>query len=323
MTKENKPFKSPLGPCMQDMLDEKREAGYKMNALCDTFHQMDRLFVENGLDTVGLPENIVRLWTTRKAHENAYNHSKRIALLRQLGDYLLDKGLPVHLPERPPSKRSHYAPYIFTRDQIRDILDAADSIQPHPLSPGRQVFLPLIFRILYCCGLRSGEALSLKLDDVDLENGVLTIREAKFRKERFVPMSESLGVRLEEYVKVTPFRQGVPFLFASKNRRPYARRALYTTFRRLLFKCGISHGGRGKGPRLHDFRHTFAVHRLENWYRQGGNLAKQLPVLSAYLGHTEISGTIEYLHITLSLLPDIATRMEESTGSVIPREDAK
>lgn len=324
MTKRrDRVFKSPLAPYMQDMLEEKRAAGFKMDALAYVFQQMDRFFVSNGLDVASLPEGIVCLWIRRRPHETVYNLCRRTGFLRQLGNYLLDRGLPVYLPERPPSKRSNYAPYIFTRSQIRDIFDAAEKIPPHALSPGRQIFLPVVFRILYGCGLRVGEALSLTLEDVDVENGVLTIREAKFRKERLVPVAESLRLRLKDYVETTRFQPGVPYLFASRHKRPYDRRAFYTAFRRILAKCGISHGGRGKGPRVHDLRHTFAVHRLEDWYRQGGNLAKQLPILSAYLGHTEISGTIDYLHITLSLLPDIATRMEGSTGSVIPREGAR
>ena len=317
------PFRSPLGEYMASMLDEKRAAGFKMNVLAAFFHRMDRFLVSNGLDSAELPENLARLWMTRSKDETAYGHYRRVGRLRQFVNYLHGKGVHAYLPETPPSKRSNYAPYIFTRSQIRDMLDAAERIMPHPAFPERQFFIPMVLRILYGCGLRVNEAFSLTHDDVDVRRGILTIREAKFRKERLVPVTENLRLRLQHYTKLNPLIPGLPYLFAMKYKRAYCSNVFYRAFRRIIAECGISHDGRGKGPRVHDLRHTFAVHRLEDWYRRGGDLAKQLPILSAYLGHSEISGTIDYLHITISLLPDITHRMEEVTGSVIPREGTR
>jgi integrase len=94
---------------------------------------------------------------------------------------------------------------------------------------------------------------------------------------------------------------------------------LYRIFRCLLRECGIAHGGRGRGPRLHDIRHSFAVHRLERWYREGIDLSAKLPVLAAYMGHKSIRETQLYLRLTPHLFPDVCARMEQHLGHVIPR----
>jgi len=94
---------------------------------------------------------------------------------------------------------------------------------------------------------------------------------------------------------------------------------VYTAFRELLMQCGIAHAGRGKGPRIHDYRHLFAVHTLRRWYRNGEDLDAKLPLLATYLGHQHLSGTQRYLHLTAELFPEIATRLDAAFGEVIPR----
>ena len=94
---------------------------------------------------------------------------------------------------------------------------------------------------------------------------------------------------------------------------------VYSFFRKILHQCGIPHGGKGKGPRVHDLRHTFAVHRLIQWYEEGCNLNAKLPLLVTYLGHQDFTGTQRYLHLTAELFPNIALRMNKNFGDVIPR----
>ena len=93
----------------------------------------------------------------------------------------------------------------------------------------------------------------------------------------------------------------------------------YGLFRKLLLQCGIPHAGRGKGPRIHDFRHGFAVRTLRRWYRNGEDLDAKLPLLATYLGHQHLSGTQRYLHLTVELFPEITARADAAFGEVIPR----
>jgi integrase len=179
--------------------------------------------------------------------------------------------------------------------------------------------MPALFRVLYGCGLRLGEALRLRVEDVDLTAGVLTIREAKFRKDRLVPLAASLQVYLQRYHAEMGARSSDAIFFAAPHGRAYSTRTPYAMFRRMLRAAKIPHGGRGQGPRVHDLRHTFAVHRLEAWYREGADLSSKLPVLSTYLGHESIAGTQRYLQLTASLHPDLSTVLEQRYGNIIPR----
>jgi integrase len=180
--------------------------------------------------------------------------------------------------------------------------------------------MPELFRVLYGCGLRVSEALKLTVSDVDLDEGVLLIREAKFRKDRLVPVSLALAARLRRYAGTfnRSSDRGVAF-FPKRDGSHYDKGIIYSTFRTMLHAAGISHGGRGQGPRLHDLRHTFAVHRLEQWYRQGADLGVKLAVLSSYLGHQSLAGTQRYLRLTSSLFPEITASVEAMVGHIVPR----
>jgi integrase/recombinase XerD len=107
--------------------------------------------------------------------------------------------------------------------------------------------------------------------------------------------------------------------FPGPDGRPYSLRTIYGLFRQLLLQCGIPHAGRGKGPRIHDARHLFAVRALRRWYRDGEDLDAKLPLLATYLGHQHLSGTQYYLHLTAELFPEIAARADAAFGDVIPR----
>jgi integrase len=179
--------------------------------------------------------------------------------------------------------------------------------------------MPLLFRLLYGCGLRISEALHLKLHDVDLQTGVLTILDGKFNKDRLVPMSLENGQRCREYVKeVHQLSDGNAHFFPAPSGRAITKGNAYKNFRRFLWQARISHGGWGKGPRLHDIRHTYAVHCLRHWVLQGKDLAAYLPLLKTYLGHNSFRDTSQYLRLTADLYPDITAKMEKTFGDVIP-----
>ena len=110
------------------------------------------------------------------------------------------------------------------------------------------------------------------------------------------------------------------YLFVSSANEPLKRNAVYVKFREMLFKCGISHEGRGKGPRVHDLRHTFAVHCLQKWIRNGIPLSAALPRLSTYLGHSDMSATEKYLRLTSEVYPEISRTLSREYGNLIPKE---
>jgi integrase/recombinase XerD len=179
--------------------------------------------------------------------------------------------------------------------------------------------MPEVFRLLYGCGFRVREVLKLRVRDVDLNQGIITVRQGKFRKDRLVPPALPLVNRLRKYAAHFENHPPDAIFFPGPSGGPFSLRTVYTLFRKLLLQCGIPHGGRGKGPRIHDARHLFAVRALRRWYQDGENLDAKLPLLATYLGHVNLSGTQHYLHLTAELFPEITARADAAFGDVIPR----
>lgn len=314
-------FESVLGELMADFVREKRACGYRYLAECRELRAFDAYLREIEHGSTDLPKDVVEGWTARRSYERPRTHEHRLRLVHQFGRFLLQRGCAVHLPETRGSARNRklFTPYIFSSEQIAALLTAADRLPPSALSPMRHLVVPELFRLLCCCGLRHGEVLNLRVDNVDLRHGVLTILDGKFQKDRLVPLPETMQVRLRRYADRVGHRPSETAFFPGPYGEPYDSTGTYAIFRRLLRDCGIQHGGRGRGPRVHDLRHSFAVHRLERWYREGADLSAKLPLLATYMGHRSIEGTQVYLRLTPHLFPDIEKRMEQHVGHVIPR----
>jgi integrase len=208
---------------------------------------------------------------------------------------------------------------MLTDDELRRFFQAVDALEPTARSPLRHLIMPEVFRLLHGCGFRVSEVLNLRVRDVDLNQGIITVRQAKGYKDRLVPPAVPLVNRLRKYAARFENRPPDVVFFPGPKGRPYSLRAVYGLFRQLLLRCGIPHGGRGKGPRIHDARHWFACHALRRWYREGADLDAKLPLLATYLGHQNLSGTQYYLHLTAELFPEITARADAAFGDVIPR----
>jgi len=316
-------FHSPLSELINNFIQEKRTCGYRYKREYQEFIRLDRFLCEIGLQSPALPREIVDHWTAKQAYEKPSNQRLRKIRIRQLALYLRRQGLDAYVPEANKTTAGHteFVPYIFSRQQIRNIIQAADATPPDSRSPIRHLIMPEVFRLLYCCGMRISEVLQLKLSDVDLTTGVLTIRNSKFNKDRLVPLAHSMTARIRRYVFILDNPKPSSILFPSPSGKPYSKITVYQFFRQLLWKCNIPHGGRGRGPRLHDIRHSFAVHKLESWYRQGADLGVKLPLLATYMGHKNLVSTQWYLHLTPDIFPSIVNRTEQFAGHIIPRRE--
>jgi integrase len=208
---------------------------------------------------------------------------------------------------------------MLTHEELRKFFHAVDALEPTARSPLRHLVMPEVFRLLYGCGFRVREVLKLRVRDIDLNQGIITVRQGKFRKDRLVPPALPLVNRLRKYAARFEHRPPDAIFFPAPSGGPFSLRTVYTMFRQLLLQCGIPHAGRGKGPRIHDCRHLFAVHTLRRWYRDGEDLDAKLPLLATYLGHQHLSGTQRYLHLTAELFPEITARADAAFGEVIPR----
>ena len=314
-------FQSVLSACMEKFLQEKHACGYAYHEATRILHRLDDFLVQEGLTTQELPGSVARKWLAKKAHESAGTQGQRITVTRHFSRFLLRLGYSAFVPDSTLAARSPstFVPRMLSDEELRKFFQAVDKLEPTARSPLRHLIMPEVFRLLYGCGFRVSEVLKLRVRDVDLNQGIITVRQGKFRKDRLVPPALSLVNRLRKYTAHFEKRPPDAIFFPGPSGGPFSLRTVYTLFRKLLLQCGISHGGRGKGPRIHDARHQFAVQALRRWYQDGADLDAKLPLLATYLGHVNLSGTQHYLHLTAELFPEITARADAAFGDVIPR----
>jgi site-specific recombinase XerD len=224
--------------------------------------------------------------------------------------HLDEAPLPAVLPKRPPP----FIPYIYSRDELRRLLDAIPTYRRYRTRIEPET-LRAILLLLYGAGLRARESLDLTIADVDLPNALLRVRDTKFFKSRLVPIGRDLTRVLTEYAH---WRDSTHLTSSGENRFFLGRRGaaihlrtLEGTFQRLRDRAQVRRSDAARyQPRLHDLRHTFAVHRLTEWYRRGADVQRLLHHLSVYLGHAHLAATQVYLSLTPELLHEAGTRFE-------------
>jgi integrase len=202
------------------------------------------------------------------------------------------------LPSEP-----HFVAYVLSPAEIKLLLRLVSKLS-RPMFR-RHLYRALILT-LYCTGLRLGEALRLRVRDLDLRKRVIFVVESKGRS-RWVPFHSSLAAELGRYLRArrTFVRSDAApddRVFVGANRQTLPNSTTGYTFSKLYRSAGIKPDSGRVGPRPYDLRHTFAVHRLTRWYRQGVDLHGRLPWLSAYLGHVDLLGTETYLSATPELM---------------------
>jgi len=244
------------------------------------------------------------------------NHwSKRKAVLAGLFRFALSRGyataspLPRYSPKLPPP----LTPYIYSQEELKRLLDVASAACSSHVRLEAYVLRALIL-ILYGACLRHGEALRLTMQDVNLDEAILHVRESKFYKSRLIPLGADLNGAMERYARQRNQTFGqepdAPF-FCFRDGCPLSQSAVRKAFRRQRLLANIRREGGAAGqPRLHDLRHAGVVHRLIAWYRSGADLQLLLPQLATYLGHIDIAATQRYLTLTPELLNAASVRFE-------------
>lgn len=304
-------------------LEHKRAQGYKYQSEEKVLRRFCEFSENYSLEKPMLTRELVEAWTAARDGEATKSRMHRITCINQLGLYLKRLGYEVCVTQPLKTwKPDSFTPYIFSHDEIEKLFRASDNVRITPQSCDMHKILPVLMRLLYGCGLRVSEAVSLRCRDVDLEQGILTIREAKFGKDRLIPISMSLLERFREYRKSTiVWANDDDFFFMAPDRTMLSPNTVYQRFHRILWDGGIPYGGKGNGPRLHDIRHTFAVHSLQKWVKNGEDLTAMLPVLSVFMGHKSFSATSRYLRLTAEVYPDVVRQVEETCAYAIPGDE--
>jgi integrase len=241
------------------------------------------------------------------------------APVRELARWLGRRGVPAYvLPAGALPRPARYVPHIYTDQELAALFAATDRCRYCSLVPLRHLVMPVLFRTIYACGLRASEARLLRADDVDIDAGVLQVRDAKGGKDRQVPVCASLRERLADYHAHVIRRFDAGWFFPGSAGQPLTLGNIERNFRRFLWQARISHGGRGHGPRVHDLRHTFAVNNLRLWFTHGEDVGALLPVLQTYMGHSSIADTAYYLRLTAESYPHLTAQVQHAVGDVVP-----
>jgi site-specific recombinase XerD len=222
--------------------------------------------------------------------------------LRPFYGFAMARGLARRspLPTRVPKLDITFTAYIYTQEELKALLQAITPKRTGGLSPKTVRALLLL---LYGAGLRISEALKLEIGDVDLRQNLLCVRQSKFFKTRWVPVGPKLAGVLRDYERQRPVSPiSSRCFFLTNTGASVSRGAMEKIFAKLRLAAGVKRADGGRyQPRLHDLRHTAAVHRLVDWYRKGANVQSLLVNLSAYLGHVDIAATQKYLTWTVQL----------------------
>ena len=294
-------------------LSHKRALGYRfraeeavLRAFCKAVGDQPIAIIEPGAVLAFLNGNgpVTEYWT------------KKYRVLGGLYRYALARGLAERVPLPPAIPKPTvpaFVPYIYSHEELKRLLDAVPAACAGRVPIDEYVFRALLL-LLYGAGLRIGEALALRLGEVDLREACLRVCETKFFKSRLVPLGTDLTGVLTEYLgkrnESYPSAEQAP-LFCFRDGSPLSQSAARSAFRRLRIHAGVRReGGARRQPRLHDLRHTAAVHRLIAWYDSGADVQALLPKLATYLGHVDLTATQRYLTLTPELLRQASRRFE-------------
>ncbi len=292
----------------EEYLQTRRALGYKLTSQGRILAGFVRY-----LDDAGAPRITVEAalgFATQPAHAHPIWWTRRLSVVRCFATYVQAVDPTTEVPPTCLLARGvpRAVPYLYAPSEIASLMAGARTLRP----PLHAATYETLIGLLSVTGLRVGEAIALGRDDVDFEARLLIVRAAKFGKDRLVPLHPSSVEALQRYVRCRDARwptSGAETFFVSTVGTPLTYNSVRGIFARLAERAGIVAHGRCR-PRLHDFRHRFAVETLLGWYRSGEDVAARLPLLSTFLGHVKPSSTYWYLSATPELLALAAGRLE-------------
>lgn len=268
---------------------------------------------------------IAKEWALGEDKKPTWWHSKKLSQLRSFALYWKTMEPKTELwPEGIwPIRYQRKNPYIYRDEEIQLLLRSCRILKPEESI--RPLTFEMLFGLIASCGLRLSEAVNLKKVDVDLQNGLISVKKTKFYKPRIVPLHRTTLQKMAEYAKArdnfcNQYLSGhnpSEMFFISNDDRVITTGVAEWTFNKVALSCGVRSESR-RGPRLHDLRHTFVVRSLEDWYRQGKNIEILLPILSTYVGHVQPSSTYWYISSTPELMGMASEKLDKYMKESFP-----
>jgi len=317
-------FKSVYAGQLSLFIEMKRTLGYSYGTEERIFSIFDRFAMEKGALTPGIEEWLAREWQRPRPNESERYRYDRVRNLAAFSTFLVEQGIRSYVPGLLPMPPNGFLPYIYSHAEMAALFRAADGLRTRMIRQDTVLFsFPVLLRLMYGTGIRKGEALAVMDRDVELESGVLLVRDSKNGKERTLPMSASLVSVLKGYLaqrERLPLAHPPERLLVRADGRACGGSSTGRWFRMCLHIAGIPYMGRKKGPRMHDIRHTFAVRAMVGMVEEGMDLYVALPVLSTYLGHGSIAATEHYVRLTMDMYPGLTGTVGGQLSGVFQKE---
>ena len=300
-----------LRKATEEYIGMRRALGWKLHAA--RYYLLDfASFMEQRNASV-ITSRLALEWAQQPGDVEPVTWANRLTVVREFAKYYqaIDSRTEVPPTSLLPHRHKRKRPYIFANSEIEALLDKAGKLPG--ASPFKRQTYHCLFGLLCVSGMRISEVLKLKVADVDLQTGILTVERSKFGKTRLIPLHDSSLQVLTAYSQtrheVLQNRQSGYFFISEKSDRLYhdtVRRVFYA----LMKDIGSPRQIKRAGPRLHDLRHRFAIETLLHWYRDKQDVERCLPVLSTYLGHLNIAHTYWYLTACPELMGFAVQRLE-------------
>jgi integrase/recombinase XerD len=304
---------------INDFLQFKRSCGYKYISEEIALKAFYIYTQNNKKSSLGLTKQFLENWSKLTINESRKSLSNRVSLIKEFAIYLNTSGYKAHiLTSVKNSRNKSFIPYVFSKDELNQIFNILDNLPNSKCNRynSHEVY-PVLFRMLYGCGLRISEALNLKIKNVDTITGKIHIDVAKYDKQRIVMMSDSLKNICHNYkIQYLSLKDENSIFFQHNDgtRRKKTQSSIY--FQKILYKANIPYKGRGKGPYLHNLRHTFACHSFYQMHQNGIDMNVGLSLLSTYLGHKSIRATEKYLKLTQDIFPEIISNIKPVSSNI-------
>jgi integrase len=322
-------YRSIYGPYFKQFIAMKQSLGYVSLRTEWVFFEFDTFFLNRNETVLGITRDQIDEWRATRINDAPATLYTKYSILSQFCKFMCKVGYNSFIPRMPVNTaQANFTPYIFSHHQISSLFDSCDKLRLYDRHMSTiQFIIPAIIRLLYGTGLRISEALSLKNRDVNLQTKVIRIRKSKNGEDRLVPLSDTLAETLKQYLH---YRDQMPlqhicdangFFFVSPTGTYCRSGNVYNWFRKVQSKSGIPFQGNHNGPRVHDLRHTFAVHSLERMARTGMDLYCALPLLSTFLGHKSLGATEQYVRLTSEMYPDLLKVEKGISANIFSRSN--
>jgi integrase len=317
-------FSSRLAPVFARYVDLKRALGRRFDIPARTLQSLDQFLCDQSAKYPDLNAVAFQAWC--HTHEHVASGVRRVCMLEARNFCLYrcrtEPQCFVPDPSAFPPYHQRLMPYIFSEVEVAKLLRAASGLERNPLSPLRPEVIRLAITLLFTTGMRRGELLGLTLGDYNRRESTLHIRETKFYKSRLLPINSGIADEIDRCLRNRAQRKlpvssdGALIWNASRGGRAYSGISLQRSLRPLLKQCSIL-TAKGRLPRIHDFRHSFAVNALLRWYRAGADVEAKLPLLATYLGHGSAVSTHHYLHFIEPLRTAANERFANHYGGLV------